>query len=142
LFGAIKGIDRRRCGADNAKYKKSQYNEEFLMAMLSVLYPSQWLKSIDLDGGELTVNIRGLSREKVGKEQEQKIIIEWLEDGVKPMILNKSNATTIGKLYGQDTSQWRGRPVTLYETTTEAFGETHDVIRVKDRVPEQTPVTA
>ncbi len=112
------------------------------MAMLNEWYPSEWLKSVDLDGKEVTVNIRGLTRKEVGKEREKRVIIEWIDDGIKPMILNKLNATTIGKLYGQDTSQWRGRPVTLYETTTEAFGETHDVIRVKDRVPEQTPVTA
>jgi hypothetical protein len=45
-------------------------------------------------------------------------------------------------LYGDNISEWRGQRVLLYETSVEAFGETHDVIRVRDRVPEQTPIAA
>ena len=110
--------------------------------MLSELYPSKWLKAVDLNGADMCVGIHGLGKKEVGQDQEERVVIEWIDKDVKPMILNKENATTIGKLYGEDTSKWRAREVLLYETTVSAFGKTHNVIRVRDTVPDPAPVAA
>ena len=108
----------------------------------SDFFPDKWLKPADLNGDEMCFTMRGLTREKVGKEQEERTVLEWVDDDVKPLILNRTNGKIIRSLYGDHIPDWRGRKVLLYETTVEAFGETHNVIRVRDRVPEQTPATA
>ncbi len=110
--------------------------------MFSDFFPDKWLKPADLNGEDACFTMRGLIREKVGKEQEERAVLEWVDDDVKPLILNRTNGKTIRKLYGDNISEWRGQRVLLYETSVEAFGETHDVIRVRDRVPEQTPIAA
>ena len=108
----------------------------------SDFFPDKWLKPADLNGDEMCFTIRGLTRQKVGKEQEERTVLEWVDDDVKPLILNRTNGKTIRELYGDNISDWRGRPVLLYETTIEAFGETHDVIRVRETAPGQTPPPA
>ena len=112
------------------------------MTTFNEFFPDKWLKAADLNGKDTCYTMHGLIREKVGKEQEERTVLEWVDDDVKPLILNRTNGKVIRKLYGDKIPDWRGRKVLLYETTVEAFGETHNVIRVKDRVPEQTPVTA
>lgn len=52
-----------------------------------------------------------------------------------PLLLNKTNAKTIAQLYGKRPSQWVGRWITLYPTTTEAFGKTEDCIRIRNYDP-------
>jgi hypothetical protein len=52
-----------------------------------------------------------------------------------PLLLNKTNAKTIAQLYGKRPSDWVGRWIALYPTTTDVGGETHDCIRVRNEIP-------
>lgn len=52
-----------------------------------------------------------------------------------PLLLNKTNAKTIAQLYGNRPLAWAGRLITLYPTTTEAFGKTEDCIRIRNYDP-------
>jgi len=54
-----------------------------------------------------------------------------------PLLLNKTNAKTIAQLYGKRPADWVGKLITLYPTTTEAFGKTQDCIRIRNQVPDQ-----
>ena len=47
------------------------------------------------------------------------------------MVLNKTNAGIIAKLYGTDTDAWVGKKIVIYATTCKAFGETVECVRVK-----------
>lgn len=52
-----------------------------------------------------------------------------------PFLLNKVNAKTIAQLYGKRPSNWVGKWIQLYPTTTERKGEIVDCIRVRPQVP-------
>ncbi len=58
-------------------------------------------------------------------------------DGVLPLplLLNKTNAKTIARLYGKAPRGWIGHLITLYCTTTERNGETVDCIRIRPEEP-------
>ena len=53
----------------------------------------------------------------------------------KRLVLNKTNAMTIAKMHGHETDDWKGKRITLFPTTVEAFGQTVDCIRVRDTIP-------
>lgn len=52
-----------------------------------------------------------------------------------PLLLNKTNAATIAQLYGNVTSQWSGKLITLYPTTTSVGGAEKECIRVRNVDP-------
>ena len=52
-----------------------------------------------------------------------------------PFALNSTNKDTIIALYGTSKKGWLGKRITLYPTTTKAFGKMQDCIRVKNEVP-------
>ena len=101
---------------------------------LDKLYPSEWLKPADLNGQDIVLTIAGLGKEKVGRDNDERVVIRWQEPGKKKMILNRTNGRAIGEQYGKDTAQWGGKPVQLYVTTIEAFSDMHEVIRVRENI--------
>lgn len=52
----------------------------------------------------------------------------------KKLVLNKTNATAIASLHGDDTGGWIGKPVTLYPTKTKCGRETVDCVRIRSTV--------
>ena len=52
-----------------------------------------------------------------------------------PLLLNKTNANTIAKLYGNNPKHWVGNLITLYPTTTDVGGATKDAIRIRNVDP-------
>ncbi|NDE15357.1 hypothetical protein EBZ80_10545 [bacterium] len=59
------------------------------------------------------------------------------EKTTKKLILNKTNARTIGLLYGNEMTGWIGKKIALYLTTEDAFGQKDvQVIRVRSADPE------
>lgn len=56
----------------------------------------------------------------------------------KPLGLNSTNARAITKLLGSPrTEDWIGRSIILVPTTTKAFGEVHECIRIANRLPQE-----
>lgn len=52
-----------------------------------------------------------------------------------PLLLNKTNATTIAGLYGNNPSKWVGQLITLFPSTTSVGGQDRDCIRVRNERP-------
>lgn len=52
-----------------------------------------------------------------------------------PLLLNKTNAKTVAQLYGKRPSDWVGKWIALYPTTTDVGGETRDCIRIRNEIP-------
>lgn len=107
------------------------------MPLLKDLYPSRYLKADDIDeqGGEVRAVISKIKMEEMqdperGKEDKPILYFLRMEKGV---VLNKTNALTIGAAYGPDTDGWIGKEVLLVTEMVTAFGETKPAIRV--RVP-------
>jgi len=53
----------------------------------------------------------------------------------KRLILNKTNAKRVIKLYGPNTDAWRDQPIELYAEEVKAFGSTHNSVRVREKKP-------
>ena len=86
-------------------------------------------------GEEIIVTIKDFKQENVmgtGGSKELKTIITFTEN-VKPMVLNRTNAKTITKLFGTPyMEQWKGKKIQIFvESGIKAFGETVDGIRVR-----------
>lgn len=86
---------------------------------------------------EIVCTIKDLKTEKVIGEKgrkEEKPIVYFVED-VPKMILNKTNAKTIAKLYTPYTDRWINKKIQLFSTEVDAFGKIQDAIRVRDFIP-------
>ena len=53
------------------------------------------------------------------------------------MVLNKTNANNVSVLYGDDTDDWIGRSVELFEAMVEFQGKTVPALRI--RAPRRQP---
>ncbi len=106
---------------------------------ISTAFPSQYLKCADLNGKPWDMKIRAVVMEDLGQgsDKESKPVL-YVDDAQKGLVLNKTNATTIVKSYGDDTGNWTGMDIQVFPTTTEFKGETVDAIRVRV-VPEAQP---
>lgn len=92
-------------------------------------FPSKYLKASDLDGENLTVTISHVTIEEVGKDRDVRPIL-YYEGEEKGIVLNKTNATNIAKLYGNETDDWPGKRVMLGTTYVDFQGQSVEAIRV------------
>lgn len=99
-------------------------------------FPSKWLESADLAGKTKVVVMEDVTLEEVGDDKEQRPVV-WFRNQEKGMVLNKTNAGTIAKLYGCETEDWSGKPIALYPTETSFRGEMVRCIRVKPERPKK-----
>ena len=95
---------------------------------LSEAFPSNYLKSADLQGREIPVIIADASMEMLGNER--KLVLSF-QGKKKTMVCNKTNAGRIAYLYGDDTDDWAGREIILYSEMVEYQGRTVEGLRVK-----------
>jgi hypothetical protein len=58
----------------------------------------------------------------------------------KPMVLNKTNCKTIGKLYGDMIENWIGKQITIKSEKVKAFGEVVDALRIVPIVPQKADI--
>lgn len=93
-------------------------------------FSSNYIKASDLQGRDVPVVIRGVEIEPVGRDKDQKPVI-YFRGKEKGMVLNKTNANAISKLYGADTNGWLGKSIIIYPTETEFGGETVECIRIR-----------
>ena len=103
---------------------------------INEIFPSKYVKAGDLGGRPVTVEIERMLVEKIGvpPKLEDKPVL-YFKGAKKAMVLNRTNAMTIAALYSPETNNWAGNRITLYPTRVSAFGDTHEVIRVKPEIP-------
>lgn len=95
---------------------------------LSEAFPSNYLKSDDLQDRDVPVVIATAEMEMVGNER--KLILAF-QGKKKSMICNKTNAGRISYLYGDDTDEWIGKEIVLTSEFVEFQGKTVKGLRVK-----------
>jgi hypothetical protein len=105
------------------------------MANINEAFPSKYLKASDLDGKPALFKIDRADFESIGADKR---LILYFENQNKGMVLNKTNANSIAKLYGDDTDDWCGQEIVLFEAMVDFKGETVSAIRV--RAPKKPPV--
>lgn len=98
-----------------------------------------YLGSWDIpDGDDLILTIDHAEQNDVKNERgsERKLVLHFVEREFKPMILNTTNATAIGKAYGSNkVEDWEGKKVAIYTTKVPAFGSVTDALRIREYPP-------
>jgi hypothetical protein len=101
------------------------------MPSINDLYPSNYLKAADLSGEEWNLTIANMEMSQpMGDKQEVKPVL-YFRGADKGMVLNKTNATKIAEAYGDNTEDWVGKPVVLYEDTVTMQGQRVKALRVR-----------
>lgn len=100
---------------------------------LNEAFPSNYLKSDDLQGRDISVVIAGAELEMVGSER--KLVLSF-QGKKKSMICNKTNSGRIAYLYGDETDDWVGKEIVLTSEFVEYQGKTVKGLRIK---PPPTP---
>jgi len=101
---------------------------------LNALYPSNYLKASDLQGREVTVTIDRVVVEKLGQDDKPIMYFQGKQKGV---VLNKTNATNIGSVYGSETTAWTGKKVTLFPAWVDFQGKSVQAIRIRPAFDQQ-----
>ena len=103
---------------------------------LSEAYPSSFLKADDLQGRDVIATISSVELESIGQgaDKEQKLVIGF-KGKEKKLVCNKTNAGTIGQLYGDETDDWIGKQIILTARDVEYQGKTTLAIRVSLKKP-------
>ena len=103
-------------------------------------YQSEWLSGLDLKGRQVTVIVDAVTAEQVQNqrgEKATKAAVAFRATGGQPLrkrlLLNKTNAVALARLFGPETDGWKGQPVLLQPENVPAFGQVHCVVRVAGR---------
>jgi hypothetical protein len=108
---------------------------------ISAAFPSDFLRAADLEGKQVKVVISHVEMRDVGGEPKPVLFFQNKDKGV---VLNKTNANTISQAYGDDTDEWPGAEVVLYETMVDFQGRSTAAIRMRippRKPPERAPIT-
>lgn len=103
-------------------------------------FPSKYLKADDLEDRDWSVTIKNVLIENIGQgeKKEEKLIIYFRELD-KGLVTNRTNANIIEKLYGDETDEWIGKPVTLWPNHDVEFkGEIVSAIRIRSKAPQMS----
>ncbi len=103
---------------------------------MSLMFPSDFVKADDLNGKDVTKTIKAVTMDELtmaGGRKETRPVVRF-SDAEKKLVLNKTNAITISKMYGKETDDWVGKQVTMYPTETQFGSETVDCIRIRNGV--------
>ena len=105
--------------------------------LISQAFPGKYLKAADLRGRELKVTITAVVPEEVGMTKDRRPVV-YFKDQERGLVLNKVNSTEIARVAGDDTNNWPGTTIILYETSAFFAGEMVPAIRVK--MPQRQPI--
>lgn len=105
---------------------------------MKVFQPSSFLKQEDLEGNDWVVTIKNVTKEAIKSSDgtsKDKFIVHFNE--CKPLVLNKTNMTTLITLMGgNDSDLWTGKRITLYvKDDVEFGGKMVSAIRVRSKLP-------
>ncbi len=95
---------------------------------ISAAFPSDYLKAVDLQGRSITVTMARVDMQDLNGDPKPILYFQGKERG---LVLNKTNANKIAEIYGDDTDNWIGEEIILYEAMVEFQGKTVAAIRVR-----------
>jgi hypothetical protein len=97
-----------------------------------------YLNATHVAAGDLEVTIERTEIEKIGKDQQQKLVI-YFRELERGLTLNKTNYEALYNAFGPETDGWLGKPVTLFATKTEFDGKQVDGVRLRIAAPDRVP---
>jgi hypothetical protein len=100
------------------------------MTTVSDAFPSPFLKAADLNNRTIKLKMDKVIFEEIGQEKDKKPVL-YFADTKKGMVLNKTNATTIGAVHGQEFEGWTGKEIELFSQMVPFQGQNVPSIRVR-----------
>lgn len=92
-------------------------------------FPSKYISASDLQGQDAVVKITHITTEEIGGKQK---FICYFAGKKKGLVLNKTNWNTIVRITGMDDSDdWTGAEVCLFETMVDFQGDSVPAVRIK-----------
>ena len=104
---------------------------------LDQMYPSKWLKASDLQNATIPVVIARVVAENVGDDADKPVVYFHNKD--KGLVLNKTNAMSIGVMHGQETEGWVGKTIELFPAVVMYQGQNVPCIRVRPVAQAEAP---
>lgn len=95
---------------------------------ISAAFPSDYLKAADLDGRNVKAVMSHVEMKDIGGDHKPILYFQGKEKG---LVLNKTNANNIAQAYGDDTDDWNGKEIVLFEAMVDYQGKTVASIRVR-----------
>jgi hypothetical protein len=99
------------------------------------LFPSPYLKHDDVGDQDLILTISKFDFEEIGIDQPEMKGVLYFEETDKKLVLNKTNASTIGDMYGNNINQWIGKQIAVYKTEVSFGSKMVMAIRVRIKPP-------
>jgi len=106
---------------------------------ISAAFPSEYLKAADLQGQNVRVVIDRVEMRDVGDDTKPVVFFQNKNKGV---VMNKTNANNIAIAYGDDTDDWTGKEVILYEAMVDFQGRSVAAIRIRPPAAKDRPKPA
>lgn len=95
---------------------------------VSDAFPSNYIKASDLNGKAALAIMDRAEFEMIGDDRK---LILYFKGKDKGLVTNKTNANTIAAIYGDDTDDWLGKEIVLFEAYVDFQGKTVPAIRVR-----------
>jgi hypothetical protein len=98
----------------------------------SDFFPSKYLRASDLKPGQNRVTIDRVSSETFENDgrKQLKPVIEFKDNGVKPLVCNKTNFNLIAAVCGGETDNWSGKKIVLHKELVSFKGKVTEGVRV------------
>lgn len=109
------------------------------MADYRTMFDKEHLGAWDLQGRDVTVTIDDVKAGQLtgeGGKKAKKPIIRF-RGKEKTFACNVTNAKTIASMYGNDTTKWIGRQITIYPAMTQFGGKEMECIRIRPQIPQE-----
>ena len=107
------------------------------MITVNDAFPSNYLKAADLNNRTIKLKMDKVTFEEIGQDKDKKPVL-YFADVKKGLVLNKTNATTIGAVHGQEFEGWTGKEIELFSMMVPFQGQNVPAIRVRG-VQEEPP---
>ena len=100
------------------------------MTTISDAFPSKYLKAADFNDRTAKLKMSKVTFEEIGQDKDKKPVL-YFEGVKKGLVLNKTNATTIGAVHGQEFEGWAGKEIELFSMMVPYQGQNVPSIRVR-----------
>ncbi len=103
-----------------------------------LLFPSNYLCAEDLQGRDAVVEIDSVGTDDLRVEggATKRSFLIGFRGKQKKLVCNKTNATMIASIHGQEAKSWVGKRITLYPTKTKLKKEMVPCVRVRPASPD------
>lgn len=96
---------------------------------INEMFPGNYLKAADFPVPRV-MTIKAVTIETIGDEKTEKPVLHFFE-AAQGLILNKTNASMLAHIYGNNTDAWLNRPIELHAEPVSFQGKIVNAIRVR-----------